>query len=176
MDNLGEIQKLKEELNNLRRQVEELKAATNRNDPQVKATESLLAFGYKRLRFGFLKKWFANFPAPEHLKKKIDSGFIEERQEDVRNLALELLKNMPALQVARLSRKAPHKLDLEGAARFKKTDLEGLLGQQRAFFEEYLSDHSDSFRREIQQTRYQIGQLRKIIKNKHDQNKNGKFR
>lgn len=178
MDNSDDIQQLKEELNNLRRQIEELKAADYQNGPQVEATESLLAFGYKRLRFDFLKKWLARIPAPEQLKKKIDSGFVEERQEEVRNLALELLKNMPALQVARLFRKAPHKLDLEGTARFKKTDLEGLLGQQRAFFEEYLSGHSDSFRREIQQTRYQIGQLREMIKNKRDQtkNKNGNFR
>lgn len=177
MDNADDIQKLKEELNNLRQQVEELRAS-GQNEPQVEAAESLLAFGYKRLRFDFLKKWFASFPPPEQLKKKIDPRFIEERQEEVHNLALELLKNMPALQVARLFRKAPHKLDLEGAAKFKKADLEGLLGQQRAFFEEYLSDHSDSFRREIQQTRYQISRLKQIIKNKRDQtkNKNGNFR
>ena len=154
-DQMKEIELLKIQVEELKRDMKELQGdAIN-----VQKTESIFAFLFKSINLDFLKSLFSKIPEPYQIRKKINPGFIEDHQKDLKNLAIELLKNLPAIQLANLKKYRKIDFDLPDDLKFKKQELGQILDQQTILMNKMIEEGKKRMKEELK-NKPQIGRRR----------------
>lgn len=156
-----QIHELRKEVEDLKKQLDELKM---RNQNLIE-TESLIAFGFTPISLRVLKKLFFKFLIPKSIYKRMDVGTLQNNLKGVHNLGLELLKNLPAINIMRLSKRGVIKFEIDKAINFKRIPIKKIVEKQGSLIETMLIEQDKTLRNEIRKSKYQIGRIKFNSKN-----------
>lgn len=161
MSNNDQIHELRQEIEDLKKQLDELKM---RNQNLIE-TESLMAFGFTPISLRVLKKLFIKFLIPKSIFKQMDISTLQNNLKGVHNLGLELLKNLPAIDILRLSKYKAIKFEIEQAIYFKRIPINKIVEKQGSLIETLLIEQDKTLQNEIRKSKYQIGRIKFNSKN-----------